>query len=656
MKKVFIILSMVLTGTFLFGQNLRPVAQKVSDRKQQQAKFSSAQIFTVNSATRQQSAAIAGSVSNAVIMDFDQNAAQNLVSLRPENLNFIIPTVSSNIELELFQSNIFTPDFTVVTASNNLPVTYNAGVHYWGIIKGDNSSIAAISIFDNEVTGMISSSSVGNLVLGKMENDNTGRHILYNMKDLKGVPAFECFTDDDNASPSKENHTSSEKVLANCIRLYWEVNYDIFQNKGSVANATSYVTSIFNQSAVLYANDAIPVMLSQVFVWDTPSPYTGTSTSALLGQFQTTRNSFNGDFGHLLGFAGGGGVAASIGSLCSSNIDSRQCYSGISSSFSNVPTYSWTVQVVTHEQGHLMGSHHTHWCGWSGGPIDNCNTCWGIGTEGGCSNGPSVTSGTIMSYCHGCTGVGINFNNGFGPQPKAAILSEYNSGSCLMNCTVGCTDNYEPNNTKATAVSIPVNTDVSGLISPAGDMDWFVFNNTAAQRNIQVTLTSLPANYNIRLYRNGIEVGSSLNGGTTSETINYNTTLGGTYKIKVAGANGANHVSDCYTLRVQLSSTPFRYGNFGNAADGQNTMAETMFSFQPNPAKESVSVRFHADGALPYSISVCDLTGRQLMHLENTSAAGVNTSELSLEKLYKGIYLLRFEINNQSVTQKLVKE
>ncbi|MEP7169386.1 MAG: hypothetical protein ABI855_08435, partial [Bacteroidota bacterium] len=285
MKKVYLILSLVLTGTFLFGQNLRPVAQKVSDRKLQNAKFSSAQIFTVNNTTRQKSAAIAGTVSDAVIMDFDHSAAQNLVSLRSENLNFIIPSGGNNIELELFQSNIFTPDFTVVTASSNSPVNYNGGVHYWGIIKGDNASIAAISIFNDEVMGMISSPSIGNLVLGRMENDKAGKHILYNMKDLKGVPHFECFTDDDHAAPSKDGQTSSPNVLATCIRLYWEVNYDIFQNKGSVANATNYVTGLFNQSAILYTNDAIPVMLSQVFVWDTPSPYTQTSTSALLGQF-----------------------------------------------------------------------------------------------------------------------------------------------------------------------------------------------------------------------------------------------------------------------------------------------------------------------------------------------------------------------------------
>ena len=57
--------------------------------------------------------------------------------------------------------------------------------------------------------------------------------------------------------------------------------------------------------------------------------------------------------------------------------------------------YSWNLDVVSHELGHNFGANHTHWCGWPGGPIDNCASA-----EGGCSNGPSVGSGTIMSYCH----------------------------------------------------------------------------------------------------------------------------------------------------------------------------------------------------------------------------------------------------------------
>jgi len=185
-----------------------------------------------------------------------------------------------------------------------------------------------------------------------------------------------------------------------------------------------------------YTNDNIPVELSEVYVWDVVSPYTGTTSSNYLSQFQTYRTSFNGDLGHLLGYGGGGGIAAGFSGICASNINSSKCYSGINSSYSNFPTYSWSVMVVTHEQGHLMGSRHTHACVWNGNntAIDGCGPAAGYGYEGSCSGAPIPSGGgTIMSYCH-LNSVGINLSLGFGSQPQAVIINKYNSGACLTAC------------------------------------------------------------------------------------------------------------------------------------------------------------------------------------------------------------------------------
>ncbi len=441
MGKTYAFILCILFATVSFAENLKPVAQKINERKSLSSKFREVKLFDVTAASSQRSDELKGTVRNATVMEFRAADVQTILRTKPDNVLFSIPTASGqNLELELFKTNFFSPDFSVVTSDKDRPVAYEAGAYYWGIIKGDNSSLAAISIFENEVMGTISSSE-GNFVLGKLENESRSMHILYNDRNLNTPPKIECSTSDDGngyTSAELSRATSAAVATTNCIRLYWESNYDLYQNKGSVTNVTNYLTGLFNQSAIIYTNDSIPVTLTQLYVWSTASPYVSTTTSALLSDFQTNRNSFNGDLGHLIGLAGGGGIAAGFSGLCNSNLDNSMCYSGVSTGYNNVPTYSWSVEVVTHEQGHLMGSRHTHACVWNGNntAIDNCGPTAGYGYEGSCSAAPTPTNGgTIMSYCHLVSGVGINFNNGFGSQPRTVILNKFNAATCLTSCS-----------------------------------------------------------------------------------------------------------------------------------------------------------------------------------------------------------------------------
>ncbi len=195
-------------------------------------------------------------------------------------------------------------------------------------------------------------------------------------------------------------------------------------------NVTSFVTGIFNQVSTLYANEQINAVVSEIVVWNAPSPYNGTTSIAMLNAFTAYRQGFNGDLAQLLSYKASGGVAY-VDGLCRSNPDYSMSYAGIQSTYQNVPTYSWTVEVCTHEFGHLFGSQHTHACAWNGNntAIDGCYT-----TEGGCPNpGLPSAGGTIMSYCH-LTNAGINFSNGFGTQPGNVIRSEVIGAACLQAC------------------------------------------------------------------------------------------------------------------------------------------------------------------------------------------------------------------------------
>ncbi len=422
-----------------FSQEYKPVAQKVHNLEIENKFIQTPALFTISG----EKPIPASVVENAGILNFNSVNALEIIIASPENIQLTVPVSNSNnINLKLFRSDIFTPDFTITTSSlNGNVIPVEKGLHYWGIIDNDYSSIAAISIFKDEVMGMISSPSTGNIILGAITGDSKFRHIIYRESDFHIAAGPGCATVDVPGNYKNSDLHVPATASTSCIRLYWEANYDLFQNKGSIANVTNYLTGVFNQSAILYSNDGIPVSLSQLFIWDTSSPYTATSTSGLLSQFQSYRNSFNGDLGHLIGIAGGGGIAASTSGLCNGFLDYSQCYSGVSTSYSNVPTFSWTVEVVTHEQGHLMGSKHTHACVWNGNntAIDGCGPAAGYTYEGSCSGAPIPSNGgTIMSYCH-LISAGINFSNGFGTQPKNVILNRFNNSSCLTSCTGGAT-------------------------------------------------------------------------------------------------------------------------------------------------------------------------------------------------------------------------
>ena len=142
-------------------------------------------------------------------------------------------------------------------------------------------------------------------------------------------------------------------------------------------------------------------------------------------------------------------------------------YSGINSSYNNVPTYSWSVMVVSHETGHNMGSSHTHNCSWNGDntAIDGCGPTAGY-TEGSCPNaGLPAGGGTIMSYCHLIGGTGINLSFGFGPQPALRIRERVNAGSCLLQCGTSCDAPTPLTVTNLNATSATLNWGNYGVVS-----------------------------------------------------------------------------------------------------------------------------------------------------------------------------------------------
>ena len=368
---------------------------------------------------------LAGIVDNAAFFQVEKQALRQVYFEPLQTMTLQIPReFNDNFELELARTDILSDDFRVSTDKQaNVPM--DRGVHYWGIVKGHPNSLAAVSIFEDGMMLMISDET-GDFQMGKME-DGSENYILYRVADLKAENPIKCFTEEQIESETQELEVSERYVGCKVVKTYFECDYQLFLDRGSnTTNVVNYVTGLFNQVAILYTNEDVDMDISEIFVWTSTDPYVSyTSTSTLLPAFRTTRGTnFNGDLAHFLTTRSVGGGIAYLDVLC--NKPYSHAVSMIYNSYSNVPTYSWSVMVVAHEAGHNIGSWHTHSCNWPGGAIDNCYT-----PEGSCSTGPPPTNGgTVMSYCH-LTSYGINFNNGFGPLPGQKLRDKVIAASCL---------------------------------------------------------------------------------------------------------------------------------------------------------------------------------------------------------------------------------
>ncbi len=368
----------------------------------------------------------------AVLLQYDETAVLELAKRSTRFIEMEIPNTQGSLwTLLLEKVDFFHENFVINTS---VPINYEIerGFHYRGKIKGQENSLVTVSVFDGSIQAIISDDK-SNYNLGVVESTLKSKekaYVLYPESQLDHLKGNYCSTPDlpegVNISVNKEPQTGL-KSSANCVSVYLEVDYDVYQNKGSVQNATNFMTAVFNEISTLYANESVNLKLGEMYVWNSSSPYGGSSSSAYLDDFKSYRTSYNGDVAHLVSMKSSYGGVAYVDVLCVPSY--AYGWSGIKADYESVPTYSWTVEVITHELGHNLGSPHTQSCSWPGGAIDDCYT-----TEGTCSPGPTPQNGgTIMSYCH-LTSIGINFNNGFGPLPGDLIRSEIAGASCLSTC------------------------------------------------------------------------------------------------------------------------------------------------------------------------------------------------------------------------------
>ncbi|MFY8035026.1 MAG: M12 family metallo-peptidase, partial [Flexibacteraceae bacterium] len=224
--------------------------------------------------------------------------------------------------------------------------------------------------------------------------------------------------------------------------MYLEAGTTVYTALGSDLTATTnYVTGLMNVISLVFDNEQLAVVLSRLQVNSTNDNIPVTGSDVVLNAFSArmgTTTTFTEPIGHYLTANRGLGGLAYVGILCSSR-SFRTGMSDIDETYSQLPTYSWSVNVMSHELGHNLGSRHTQWCGWQISPTirRQIDSCYNSETAPGgtCYTGPNIGRvGTIMSYCH-LTG-SVNLALGFGPLPGATIRSEVSNSFCLATSNI----------------------------------------------------------------------------------------------------------------------------------------------------------------------------------------------------------------------------
>ncbi len=382
---------------------------------------------------------------SSVTLEMAREELSRLLNSHEKNILLRIPVSADDfLDLELTRVSVTTNDFKVRSLSRNSIVKTEEGLHYRGVVRGEEESFASISIFKNFVSGIIATAH-GNLVLGPVRGES-GKYILYNDADLLVKNNFKCGVNDyDSRFILKKNLSNKIKtrsrgdMTTDPIRIYFVADYQMYLDNGSSINqVANFILSMFNHVGAIYQNESIPVVISQIDVYDFADPYVNyTQSDAILLAFgANTQDNFNGDLAQLISTRNEqmGGIAW-INVLCQSydpNENSgRFSFTDIDNDFLPYPLYSWTVMVVTHELGHNLASKHTHACVWPvlpGGGIGAIDSCYPA--EGTCfTTTQPKNNGTIMSYCH--LNGNINFLYGFGPLPGDTIREGYHLAVCL---------------------------------------------------------------------------------------------------------------------------------------------------------------------------------------------------------------------------------
>ena len=316
------------------------------------------------------------------------------------------------------------------------PIAIPAIDCYVGSLLDDPESRVLLSRGDGFLIGYVQANGKTWIVSNERAGGD-GPIVSYGMDDVPPgtfeIPKWTC---EALMSPDWIAGAGSEGGIADSMQPCWQsriaIDTDVeflalFAN--NQAAAIGYVGTLFAALSDIYPRDTkLHPGMAFLRLWtDGTDPWNATSTSTQLTEFRTyweqqTETAPRESAALLSGRGLGGGIAwlnAGCGSFAysvSANLAGSFPYPLLDNNDSN-----WDIMVVAHELGHNYGAPHTH--NYTP-PADGCGS-----SPQDCS-AATTDLGTIMSYCHTCSGGMANMNLYFHPLNVGSIQSYLQSAAC----------------------------------------------------------------------------------------------------------------------------------------------------------------------------------------------------------------------------------
>lgn len=362
-------------------------------------------------------------------------------------------------DLSLDSFDVFTPDARIVigTDHGDVAIPRPDVVLLSGSIIGESESRVFLSFAGESVNGMVTTGG-RTLIVSSGPSGSGLAPVIFDQSAAVGsiaitehrcanddvdlrTPAMKAFQQTDHSGGWTDRDAPCRNAV---IAVETDNGFRTLFSGGSAAAATAYVGTLIGGVSEIYKRDVnTTLQVGFLRIWTTTDPWTQSNTLDQLFQFQDFWNvnmtSVPRQAAHFLSGRGLGGGVAYVGALCFPEYDY-----GLSANLSGFFPYplannqpqNWDPFVTAHELGHNFGTGHTHDIDSYNPIVDGCGL-------GDCSN---AFNGTIMSYCHTCSGGMSNIRLELGPRVSDVVLAFMDSvPTCVpaVSCDPDCPADFD---------------------------------------------------------------------------------------------------------------------------------------------------------------------------------------------------------------------